>query len=371
MQHISSNKALSIIAVLSIIGIGIWFTQLHKPLSSQTPHYPVVKTIPSTSAQNNDTVSISGFARGTDRADISPMTSGRILRINKHEGDTVVKGDTIAIIDATQSDAQVAAAKDNLAALKKTVNDSEEYYSQLVDQSKAEPSTDVSDEAVKSAKRARDLQIQNTENQTIAAQGALKIAEANKKNAFVTAPFSGIITTLYGREGGFATFSQPLFSINAKKSLEIETYVTATQARSLSIENTVQLEGIDNTIVPGTITAISFGSDSRSLKTLVRIHVDNTSNVIQLGDFVHGKILLPQPNPIVSIPKNALLSRGGDMIAFTIDENNIAHEHTVITGAEHDNTIDILDGIAEHENVVIEGQYSLINESPTTPYATK
>lgn len=371
MQKISNGKMIVWIILIGVACAGIWFLYFQKPLDIASPHNPRVKTVSAAKTQSSTSLEIAGFARGTDRADISPMTSGRILRINKHEGDAVVKGDIIAVIDATQSDAQVAAAKDNLAALKKTVDDSQEYYDQLVDQSKAEPSSDVSDEAVKSAKRARDLQMQNAENQTIVAQGALRIAEASKRNAIITAPFSGIITALYGREGGFATFAQPLFSINAKKSLEIETYVTATQGRSLSIGNTVQLEGFESTVVSGSITAISFGSDSRSLKTLVKIHIDNTSDAIRLGDFVHGNILLVQADPIISIPKSALLSRGGDLIVFTIDENNIAHEKKIVTGDEHNDSIDILEGIAENENVVIEGQHSLINELPTTPYATK
>ena len=371
MHTIVRKKYFLSVVIVSFIFTGMWFSRSSSHANTPLASAPIVKTIIATKAVNSASLKISGFARGTDRADISPMTSGEILHINKHEGDSVTKGDIIAIIDTTQSDAQISAAKENLAALNKTVSDSEEYYNQLIDQSEAAPSSDIANEAIKSAKSARDLQIQNAENQRIAAQGALHIAETARKNSIVTAPFSGIITTLYGREGGFATFAQPLFAINTKKSLEIETYVTATQGRSLSIGNTVQLDGFNNTTIPGTIIAISFGSDSRSLKTLVKIHIDNTSDTIRLGDFVHGNIFINQTDPVISISKSALLSRGGDLIAFTIDEKNVAHEHAVITGTEHDNTIDILEGITENANVVIEGQHSLINESTTIPYATK
>ena len=178
-----------------IVAIVLTATLVLKNKNNQTakPNNPIVKTIITQQADKNTTIEVSGFVRGVSRADVSPLASGTIVKILKHEGETVKKGEVLAIIHNDQIDAQVAAAKAGAAALEKTLNDSKKYYTQLVDEAKtnrdALPS-DSANEAVQSAERARDLQIQASKDQLIAAQGSLGIASAGKNNFTLTAPFA-------------------------------------------------------------------------------------------------------------------------------------------------------------------------------------
>ena len=361
------------IAGVATVIISLLFWSLHKQNASKQNFTanPVVKTTPAKEAEKNTALEISGFVRGANRADIAPMTSGRILRILKHEGEPVKRGDALAIIEADQSDAQVAAAQASVTALEKTLNDSKKYYDQLVDQAKEAPNSDATDEAVKSAKRGRDLQIQAAQDQLVAAQGSLGVAQAGKNNATLIAPFSGTITTVYGREGGFANFSMPLISVSTQNSLEIETYVSATDGRNISVGSIATLQAPNNAPISGIVTAVSPGGDSLSLKTLVRIRINDSSDNIRLGDFLRGEILVPRAQEAVLIPRNAIVSRGGDPIVFTLDENNIVHEHIISINGEHDGLADVIQGINADQNIVTEGQQFLINGITVTPYDTK
>lgn len=327
-----------------------------------------VKFILATETDANTPLEIAGFVRGENRADIAPMSSGRILRIFKHEGQAVKKGEVLATIDASQASAQVSAAQAGVDALKKTLADSEKYYDQLVSQAKEAPDSDSNDEAIKSAKRARDLQIQVAKDQLINAQGALGIAQANKNNSTLLAPFTGTITAIHGKEGGFANFSAPLISLSTQNSKEIETYVSAEDGREITPGNIVNLKSADGVPISGTVTAVSAGSDTQSLKTLVRIHLSDDSNNIYLGDFLHGQIMIPRLQKTVSIPRNAIVLRGGDQIVFSLDDNNVAQEKSIKTGFEHDGFIEVTEGININQKIIIEGQQYLINGAVTKPY---
>ena len=371
MQKILPKKHYALIGIIAaIIFVVAWSLKVHSANKQTSPTIPVVKATIAEQADKNMPLEISGFAKGADRADISPMASGTILRIFKHEGQSVQKGDVLATIKADQSDAQVSAANASVDALEKTLSDSKKYYNQLVDQAKSAPNSDQTDEAVKSAKRALDLQDQAVQDQIVAAQGSAQIAQAGKNNFILTAPFSGTIVAVYGREGGFANFSMPIMNIATPSSLEIETYVTAADARNISVGSVATLQSPNGAPISGTVTTVSPGSDPLSLKTLVRIRINDSSNFIALGDFMHGEIMIPRQQNAISIPRNAIVSRGGDPVVFVLDKNNIAKEQPITIGDEYGGFVDITNGIEANQKIVTEGQQYLINGSATTLYAT-
>ena len=133
----------------------------------------------------------------------------------------------------------------------------------------------------------------------------------------------------------------------------------------------VNLKSTSGAPISGIITAVSPGADSLSLKTFIRIHINDSSEEISMGDFLHGQIMLPSDNFAISIPRNAMVSRGGDLVVFVLDENNVAKEQSVKIGAEYGGKINIVEGLNVNQKIVIEGQQYLITGLTTSPYATE
>ena len=369
MQKISLKQKLSGLGIFILLTLMAFsFAKIPNDTNQETKTIKSVKITLAKKADKNMPLEISGFVRGEERADIAPMMSGTILRLLKHEGEYVKKGDVLATIDANHSETQIAVAKANVDTLQKTLTASEKYYQQLVSQSKEATSSDATAEAIQSAKRSRDLQIQVAKNQLITAQGALNIAQTSKKNSTLVAPFSGVITALHGREGGFANFSMPLVSLCTQKIKDIETFISATRGRAVTVGSTALLQTEMGQPLSGVVTVISAGSDSQSLKTLVRIHLNDTDTLLSLGDFLHGHLMIPRLQDAVSVPRNALISRGGDKIIFTLNEDNTVKEQPVSISSEYDGMLDITTGIAENQKIVIEGQHSLVNGLVVKPY---
>jgi HlyD family secretion protein len=376
MQKISSNqkKSFATFIIVSVFSSIFWSFHAHSATNKTDPTSPVVKTTITKEADQSSSLEISGFVRGGNRANITPLASGRILKIFKQEGESVKLGEIIAIIDTSQIDAQISATNSNISELEKTLQDSEKYYNQLVKEAKSADSnadTNASKEALKSAKRARDLQIQATRDQLVSAQGALKIAQAGKKDFSIAAPFPGKITAVHDRVGGFANFGTPLFDISSENNFEVEVHVSATLGHQISIGNTATFNTKNNTSIIGIVSVVSPGADTQTLKTLVRVKLNDLPETINLGDFLHGEIILPHENNVISIPSSAVVSRGGDPIVFIVDENNIAKEKSVKLGNLQNGMVDVLDGLSQNQKIVIEGQQYLVNGLSVKENGTK
>lgn len=370
MNTKQATKRFKIILMISILLLAIITIIWSKTAKEeQVSEIPTIKTINAEQKQVIENIEVAGFVRGENRADVAPMASGKILQIFKKEGMLVKKGEKLAIIEASGADAQTAAAQASVTALKKTLNDTERYYDQLVNQAESMPSGTVTDEAISSAKRGRDLQMQVVRDQIVAAEGNANIAKAGKNNFTVTAPFDGIITAIYGRTGGFANFGAPLLNINTSNGFEIESYVSATNGRKIMTGNSVTFQAVDGLPITGIVTAVSAGADTQNLKTLVRIHLDALKNEAHLGDFLHGQVIIPTNEKMISIPRSAIVSRAGDLIVFTVDENSIAKEQNIKIHSENDGLVSVGEGINENQKIVVEGQQYLINGITTKAYA--
>lgn len=363
MKNFSPKILYPLLAIALVIAI---YANKAESGSEKAEPKPSVKTTLAKEAEKILRLEISGFVQGEKRAEIAPAVSGRILSISKREGDEVRKGEVLAIIEGGQSDAQVAAADTGVTALKKTLADTEKYYDQLVDLAKE--TSGNNEEAVKSAKRGRDLQMQSVKTQIASAEGALGIAKSGKNNFVLTAPFSGIISSINGRIGGFANFSSPLVSLNTQNNLEIETYVTASEGREIKTGALVNLASSTGEPITGVVATVAPGADQATLKTMIKIHLDNKDQKIFLGDFLRGQIIIPRADSAITIPKKAVVSRAGDQVVFTLDENNIAKEQSLRLGQQQNDEVEVIEGIAVNQKIVVEGQQYLINGLETTPY---
>ena len=69
-----------------------------------------VKAVPVSPAPFRSEETFSGFVRGARQSVVSAKTSGYITRLLKEEGDTVRRGETIAVIDGSDLAAAEASA---------------------------------------------------------------------------------------------------------------------------------------------------------------------------------------------------------------------------------------------------------------------
>jgi multidrug efflux pump subunit AcrA (membrane-fusion protein) len=94
----------------------------------------------------------------------------------------------------------------------------------------------------------------------------------------------------------------------------------------------------------------------------VRLNVENPGSRLKAGMFAKVRIITEQKNNIVKIPAGALIRRFGEDYVFVVEpdpdnpRNYIARRRVVKTGILIDGVLEIQEGLAADEEIIVRGQ---------------
>ena len=115
---------------------------------------------------------------------------------------------------------------------------------------------------------------------------------------------------------------------------------------------TVSTSGATPLHVTGKVRLVSPLIDPSS--RLGVVHIDLPENCgLTSGMFVRGEILLSNA-PVLTVPVDSVVSRGGESFVFTLDGNR-AVSTPIKTGAESDKYVEIASGLKVGQSVVAKG----------------
>jgi RND family efflux transporter MFP subunit len=299
-----------------------------------------------------------GFVRGIDQAMVTTKINGRILSLNKREGDWVRKGEVLAVLSADELAAQTQSARDSITALQNTLQDTKKYYSQKVDEAKDNNATK---EEVQSAKRMRDLQMQSVQTQIVNAQGSLKVAQSYAGETIVRAPFSGVVTRVFQEVGQVVGPTAPICEVADATQLSVEMFVSQMVAEQLKKGDKISLLcGEEKKECQGMIDAISPISEANAQKSLVRIRFVAKDPLVYLGQYVIAKLAMSDDSIKIVVPEQAIISKYNEKFVF-VAEAGLAKERKIVTGQSHSGLVAVSSGLAEGEQLIVEGMYALRN----------
>jgi HlyD family secretion protein len=376
------KKILLPISLVIIIIVIVSFSKKSTEIET-TGEKKIIKTSTVQLGSIRDIREFSGIVQGEQETILYPKISGYITKSYKKEGDLVAKGDILAIIDGSELYAQSNAAAESVKSIEKTLEESEDYYKQLVDESESaldrveeeyksvkdsDESTDSqkdiakkslkqAEESVKSAKRLRDLQIQSATGQLTTAQGQLSIAQSYSKNTQIVAPYSGIITSKLSDVGALVSPGMPVLTLAKSENKELTISVSSIISRELNVDDDVRIisEFIDQEI-GGKISSISPLVDQVSRKAQIKIIIDNSE--LHLGDFVSVFFILNETSDVVKIPLSAIVREYHDNSVF-VYKNGVANKQIIEIGKIDNEFVEILSGISQGDELIIEGQFYL------------
>jgi RND family efflux transporter MFP subunit len=278
---------------------------------------------------------------------LAPATPGKIKKINVEIGDHVSKGQIVATMDPTS----LESARLNLMNMEtnfkrlETLNKTNTIAEQQYDQVKT---------AYDAAKVSYQFLLDNTE---------------------IKAPFDGIISGKYFENG--ENFSGAP-NTNAGKSA-IVTIVQIKQLKALvglsatyfpitkkNMKVTIISNIYPNEIFKGEIFNIYPTIDNTTKTFTVEIKINNPNLKLRPGMFAKMQLNMGNGEAIL-VPMIALIKQTGtdDMYLF-VNENNIAIKKPVKTGRIIDDQTEIVEGIKVGDEIVVEGQNKLQNQTPIT-----
>src|ERR1700675_1832146 len=337
-------------------------------------------------------------ADGQVVAAVSPTLYANALgtvTLKAHAGDTVVKGQVLAVVDSPDLTAKLSQEEATAVGLRidwqRATLDAEQRLLQLrdafnqaqVDQKTAQRELDRSRKAYELGSYT-ELQALKAEDSLEKAQFAFDQAKMNyesqpKQNRFdidskkalfdrqqflvedlkrqvdglnVKSPVDGQVGQVQVADRSSVAKDAPLLTVVDLSALEVEIKVTESLARDLRSGMTADLEGgghhwqgivsgVSPEVVAGQVTArLRFGAEKpaglrQSQRLSVRIFIDRRDNVLM-------------------VERGAFVDQEGGGFAYVV-QGNIAERHAVQLGAASIAKVEILEGVSAGDQIVISG----------------
>lgn len=347
-------------------------TQPAKP----EPPVPAVSVVVAQKLDFVETALVTGSFVPREEILVAPEVDGlRVLELKVEEGDSVQKGDLLAVLVTEQIDTQLAANQAALGSAAASIERAKslvaEMDARLVEAKaqleRARPlvaskylSESVFDQRQASARAAEAL--------LASAKGSLAQAEAErnqieaqrqellwrKGRAEVRAPAAGIVSKRGGRIGGIATAStltggDTMFRIIANGEIELDAEVAETNLWKVKPGQQARVMASGGIEATGTVRLVSPEVDKTTRLGHVRIFLGARPD-LKIGAFGRGTIETGSGRSI-AVPLSAVLhSDEGPSIQIVVDGKVVSQR--VKTGLEAAGRVAIESGLSEGDLVV-------------------
>lgn len=305
-----------------------------------------------------------GRTNALKEAEVRPQVSGIILKRLFTEGSEVKKGQQLYQIDPATYEANLAAAKADLAKAEASEYSAKlraQRYQELL-KTKAVSQQDFDD---------AQANYKSASAQILSAKAAVKMAEINLAYTRVYAPISGIIGKSVFTEGALVTQNQatalatiqqidPIYldlgeSVN---DLLLSKNEIAKGQIHLNEDNKIEVsllfENGQKYPEKGVLGFTGVAVDQSTGMVTIRATVPNPNQVLLPGMFMRAQLPKGIKKDALLIPQNSVTrANRSDKYVFVIDKDNTVQQKFVQIGAEIPNYFVIDSGIDKNDRIVI------------------
>jgi RND family efflux transporter MFP subunit len=276
----------------------------------------------------------------------SAEKSGKVISVLVKEGDYVNVGQTLVIVrsDVLNVNAQTAKAS---------------YDNAKADYARYENAFNTGGVTKQQLDQAK-LALTN-------AAANLKQANISVGDTRVKAPIKGFINKRYIEPGSILTGmpASAMFDIVNVSKLKLKVTANESQVASLKVGNPVTITAsvFPGEIFNGKIIFIAAKADE-SLNFTVEIEIaNNADNNLKAGMYGSALFGSKQTQELKVVPRNAFVGSVSNNQVFVV-VNGIAKLKKVVAGRILGDQVEIVDGLAEGDSVIITGQINLQDGSP-------
>ena len=313
--------------------------------------------------------------------------SGYIRRINVDIGDRVHTGQTIAILEVPELEAQVAGAKAEVGHTESEIVRAQSEitravsvhsaihaaYTRLQQASEQRPGL-IAQQELDDA-RAKDenseAQIGVSKAAAEAARQQLGVSQADNLRvqtlsnySVVTAPFNGVVTKRYADLGSLIqagtasnTQAMPVVRLAQSDLLRLRMPVPESDVGYIQPGGSVQISvAAPHRNWTGKIIRFTRALDMTTRTMLIEVDVPNPDLTLSPGMFAETDVILQHRNSAIAIPSQALVRNIEKPYVLAVSGAGVVERREVATGIEGNNMTEILSGVQAGEAVIVSGQ---------------
>ena len=287
------------------------------------------------------------------QAEVAAKVDGRLEKVYVQEGDRVVKGQVLALLEQDDTNADVIAARGSYMDAQTNLRKAE---SDLVRYTKLYEQGAISEQALEDYRFARD----NAAAKLEAARGSLQGMESKSAGTAVIAPADGTVYKRFYQEGYYAQKGTPLFAIADVSVLKTVINIPEGQVDGVAVGNDAEitLPAFSGRNIMGKVTRISPVADLPAHTFSAEVSVDNTQGLLA-GVFATVDLTAKPKENILTIPPAAIVMRDDQKTAFVVDNEGVVKRRVLTIGYMDTEVAEVLSGLNEGELIVTGGQNKL------------
>ncbi len=319
----------------------------------------------------------SGYVTPRRRATVAAKITGRVTQVFAEEGLHVTAGQVLATLDESDARVRLASARADRDATAAGLRD---LQVQLANAERELRRTESLRQGGVSSQQTLDLartaadslraRIALTQEQVLAADERIRVAQQDLDNCIVRAPFTGIVVSKDAQlgemvspisaGGGFTRTG--IATVVDMKSLEIEVDVNESYIARVQpgMPVTATLDAYPDWKIPAKVRTVIPTADRQKATVKVRIAFDGLDPRILPDMGVKVAFLGEQPKPSaadaakVLVPQAALRDDNGQRIVYLYRDGRV-ERRAVRVGGTRGNEQEIIAGVTGGDQVVVSG----------------
>ncbi|MBI3209894.1 MAG: efflux RND transporter periplasmic adaptor subunit [Candidatus Solibacter usitatus] len=325
---------------------------------------------------------LNGEFKAYQSVDLHAKISGYMKKLNVDAGDRVQAGQLIAQLEVPEMEAdlvhasaerrrvesELPRARAELEKADANVELAKVAHNRLTAVSKTEPGLVAQQEIDEALARRRAAEAQVSSNRASIAVVERQIAASRTSEdriktmlayANITAPFAGMITRRFADAGaliqaGTSSQTGPVVRLAEVSRLRLSVIAPEWAAPLIKTGQGVDIKVASlNKTFKGRISR-STGDVLQNSRTMeLEADVPNPSGELAPGMYAEAILVVQASRKALTIPVESIGNSGGNRVAYVVNQANKIEERILKTGIEGASRVEIADGIAEGEQVVV------------------
>jgi membrane fusion protein (multidrug efflux system) len=354
MTETKKRLAVALSALLLALGCG------EEAAEEQELARPVV-AVPVVVSTIEERIEATGELDAKERAEVASEVDGVVTELAVDEGERVEEGALLIAVDPEKRALAVANVRAMHRDAQATFAEAERDAARV---RKLHDGGIASDAALDKVETGRSRARARVE----ATHAELGVAERALRDANVRAPFAGWIARRDVSRGEYVRTGQPLFELVALDPIEVEFALAERDSARVAVGQTVQVRvaPFPDETFQGEVTVISPTLDSRTRTLRVKAQVANGDGRLRPGLFARADLGIAKREGALLVPEEAVLQRADGEVVFVVTPEDTARRVVVKTGVQRDGRVEIVEGVAAQDYVVVRGHAVLVDGAPVT-----
>lgn len=293
-----------------------------------------------------------------EEATVASEVPGLVTKLHVDEGDAVTRGAALLEIDPERRQLELDARRARVEEAEAGFADQQRQTERVRELSQAKIASDAQlDQG--------ELALRLAKSRVNAARAELGLAERALRDATVVSPFDGLVAKRHVSQGEYVAPGAPLVELVALDPIEISFHVTEIDSARVSVGATVDLRvaTYPNDTFKGQVISVSPGVDLRTRMLRVRAVVPNADGRLRPGFFARVDLGISEREGVPMIPEDAVLQRADGAVAFRLVTDDRVERRVLRIGAVREGRVEVIEGLALGDRVVVRGQTGLVDGS--------